>query len=116
MEVVGGKITKLGKLVPVKNGDGLALPFNEALGAKLLYHSVGMHGRDAAGIGDIGLPARNRKTRVLDQTYDLEPKLDFAEQMSNPGDRLTGSDVDYPFPKNRRVDQGLAPKRVRQSL
>lgn len=109
-QIVRPEVRKLAQLVGLEQLDLAALPCNQSAMPQFLDGTIDVDDREPAGVRNVPLRHRNLETAVPDKADDLQPCGKFADEMRDLVQRCLRAEARDPLPRDRRVDQRLAPE------
>src|SRR5215207_2001572 len=112
VEVSGIELACLFEPVPVQHRDRAVSQGDQSVTPKLLQGPVHVHGRETQRITEFSLGDRELVSITARQTHGLEAHVEFAQEVGHPPVSLAPTQIEYPFPEYRRVNQGVAPERI----
>jgi len=110
MQIELVEATKLKQLFEVFQPHGVAGKFNQPFRPETLDHSIYVHRTDAEGFGKFILSYREGEFVIRGQSYRCEPSAQLGEQMSQPSRSFPRAEIDYPFSKDRCIDNSFTPQ------
>ena len=100
------------QLIPIYYFEPIAISGHCALSVEDLKHTVDVHRRHSRGVADLSLSHWQFEIVAVAKTRCLATQDELAKHVSNARFSIASPDIEDPFPKDRSVDQAIAPKRL----
>jgi hypothetical protein len=94
----------------IENFDDPILEVEQVILAQLLKDAIDVDRRQAKDVSELTLRQRQLKFFKVPDSHRRQPHPLFHQEMRHRTARIPTSDIDDPFPKNRGIDQRLAPQ------
>ncbi len=98
--------------VPIANLNGASFPFDQFRGPELGYGTINVDFRQSKDVCKHGLADRKFHLAASRAMDDLQPEIEFAQEMGEPRHRCPPSKTRDPLPMHGGVDQGIQPEQT----
>jgi hypothetical protein len=109
-EIGGVEVRDPAEACPILYHHSFAPPRDEPFGPKVLQDTVGVDGREAKAIPELGLGDWHQEAVVLGKTDRLEAGMKLTEQMGHAFVRGLAPDAEQPLAGNGGINKGADPQ------